>query len=41
MQDDVSADRLSNAQLETVLYAFQRFNQRLPDGTGPPHHALT
>jgi hypothetical protein len=31
-QEDVQAGELSNAQLETVLYAFQRFNQRLADG---------
>lgn len=33
-QDNVEAGELSNAQLETVLYAFQRFNMRLPDGRG-------
>ena len=32
-QADVRAGRLSSAQLETVLYAFMRFNQeRLPCG---------
>ena len=34
VQEDVQAGELSNAQLETVLYAFQRFNQRLDDGAG-------
>ncbi|GFR48197.1 hypothetical protein Agub_g10014, partial [Astrephomene gubernaculifera] len=33
LQANVAANQLSNAQLETVLYAFQRFNQRLPDGS--------
>jgi hypothetical protein len=32
-QDDIAAGRLSNAQLETVLYAFQRFARLLPDGS--------
>lgn len=33
IQDDVRAGRISDAQLETVLYAFMRYNQgRLPDG---------
>ncbi|KXZ54936.1 hypothetical protein GPECTOR_3g106 [Gonium pectorale] len=33
LQEDVDNEQLSNAQLETVLYAFQRFNQRLSDGS--------
>ncbi|KAG2496515.1 hypothetical protein HYH03_005339 [Edaphochlamys debaryana] len=32
LQDNVAGGSLSNAQLETVLYAFQRFQQQLPDG---------
>ncbi|GLC46902.1 hypothetical protein PLESTB_001282200 [Pleodorina starrii] len=32
LQDNLERSELSNAQLETVLYAFQRFERRLPDG---------
>jgi hypothetical protein len=28
----VSSAAISNAQLETIIYAYQRFEQRLPDG---------
>ncbi|GFR48741.1 hypothetical protein Agub_g10699, partial [Astrephomene gubernaculifera] len=33
LQENLSRGELSNAQLETVLYAFQRFEKRLPDGS--------
>ena len=32
LQEDVAAGRISNAQLESVLYACMRFNLKLPDG---------
>ncbi|GIL64960.1 hypothetical protein Vafri_18816 [Volvox africanus] len=32
LQENLERNELSNAQLETVLYAFQRFQTRLPDG---------
>jgi hypothetical protein len=32
-QDIVAQPAISNAQLETVIYANQRFQQRLPDGS--------
>ncbi|GIM01409.1 hypothetical protein Vretimale_6229 [Volvox reticuliferus] len=32
LQENLKRNELSNAQLETVLYAFQRFQTRLPDG---------
>lgn len=31
-QDNLAGAELSDAQLETMLYAFQRFGRRLPDG---------
>lgn len=31
-QDIVEARAISNAQLETIVYAYQRFGMRLPDG---------
>ena len=34
VQDIVEGGKISNAQLETVLYSFMRFGQRLEDGEG-------
>ena len=33
MQDCIAEGQLSNCQLETVIYAFMRFEKRLPNRT--------
>ncbi|PNW86664.1 hypothetical protein CHLRE_02g095054v5 [Chlamydomonas reinhardtii] len=36
VQDNLAGAELSDAQLETMLYAFQRFGRRLPDDSRAP-----